>query len=482
MRSLLLIGCLFSMAAFAAVPTTSSDIGGVAAAGSTSTANGIYTVGASGADVWGKADEFRFVYGTLNGDGEITARVDSLTATNTWTKAGVMIRASLAANSPNAYALVSSGNGMVFQYRPSSGAVTAQEGAANRTRAPYWVRVRRVGNVLTAYSSADGQNWQQQGGAVSISMQANVYAGLAVTSHLDGTLATAKFSNVNIGSVGAAPTSTNTPPKITGTPPTTATVGTQYVFTPTGTDSDGNQLRYNIVNRPNWATFNTGTGRLAGTPASSNVGTYPNIQISVSDGRASAQLPAFSIVVSNAPTSNLAPVISGTPSASAVAGVAYLFQPSASDANGDRLTFSISNVPSWASFDTATGRLQGTPTASHLGTYSNVSITVSDGRATSALTPFSITVRAATTGSATLSWTPPTTNADGSTLTNLAGYRIYWGTSQGDYSSSVTVNNPGLSSYVVDNLLPGTYYFAVSARNSAGVEGGMSNTASKTIR
>jgi hypothetical protein len=92
-----------------------------------------------------------------------------------------------------------------------------------------------------------------------------------------------------------------------------------------------------------------------------------------------------------------------------------------------------------------------------------------------------VAVQAVATGSATVSWTPPTTNTDGSPLTNLAGYRVYWGTSPGSYSSSVTLNNPGLTSYVVGNLPPGTYYFVATALSSSGAESAFSAAASKTI-
>ena len=109
----------------------------------------------------------------------------------------------------------------------------------------------------------------------------------------------------------------------------------------------------------------------------------------------------------------------------------------------DPLTFSIANPPAWASFDAATGRLSGTPAAQHVGTTSGIVISVSDGEATTSLAAFNITVQAVATGSATLSWTPPTTNTDGSPLTNLAGYKVYWGPSQGTYPNSVTLNEPG---------------------------------------
>jgi hypothetical protein len=86
------------------------------------------------------------------------------------------------------------------------------------------------------------------------------------------------------------------------------------------------------------------------------------------------------------------------------------------------------------------------------------------------------------TGSASLSWTPPTRNTDGSTLTNLAGYKIYYGTSSGALNKTVQISNAGVSSYVIENLSPATYYFAVKAYTTTGVESALSNTASKVIR
>jgi hypothetical protein len=178
---------------------------------------------------------------------------------------------------------------------------------------------------------------------------------------------------------------------------------------------------------------------------------------------------------------NRAPTISGTPMASVLQGTAYSFTPTGADADGNALTFSVANLPPWASFNSSTGRVSGTPTAGQVGTYSNITISVSDGTASASLAAFSIQVVGTATGSATLSWTPPTQNTDGSPLTNLAGYKVYWGTSQGNYSSSATVNNPGLATYVVDQLTPATWYFSVTAVNSAGLESGFSNVASKQV-
>ena len=109
-------------------------------------------------------------------------------------------------------------------------------------------------------------------------------------------------------------------------------------------------------------------------------------------------------------------------------------------------------------------------------------ITASDGSASASLGPYNISVVGVANGSATLSWQPPTQNTDGTPLTNLAGYRIYWGTARGDYPSSVTVSSAGLTAYVVSNLTPTTWHFAVTAFNSAGAESVLSNSASKTVQ
>jgi hypothetical protein len=280
-------------------------------------------------------------------------------------------------------------------------------------------------------------------------------------------------------------TATNRPPTISGTPSTSATVGSAYSFTPTGRDPEGRTLGYTIANRPAWASFSTSTGRLSGTPSSAHVRTYSSIKISVSDGRTTVSLPVFSITVkSSAGTPNGAPTISGSPARSVTAGSSYSFTPTASDPNGNTLSFSIANKPSWASFSTTTGRLSGTPTSSHVGTYSNVTIRVSDGTSTASLAAFSIAVNAvsSSTGAATLSWTPPTRNTDGSSLTNLSGYRIYYGTSASSLTRTITINSPGLSTYVVNDLAPATYYFALTAVNSSGAESARSTVASKVVR
>jgi hypothetical protein len=281
--------------------------------------------------------------------------------------------------------------------------------------------------------------------------------------------------------VQAAPTTppANRPPTITGTPATSVTAGSAYTFRPVGSDPDGNTLIYSIQNKPIWATFSTTTGRLSGTPTTANVGTSGSIRISVSDGTATVSLASFTIQVV-APT-NRAPTISGTPLTSINVLTAYSFQPSATDPDGNTLTFSIQNRPAWATFSTSTGRLSGTPALTDVATFSNIIISVSDGTASVSLPAFSLSVVQVATGSATVSWTPPTTNTDGSALTDLASYRVAYGRAADALSESATVDNAGLSTYTLDGLSQGTWYFAVIAVNAAGVESDISNVASKTI-
>jgi hypothetical protein len=272
----------------------------------------------------------------------------------------------------------------------------------------------------------------------------------------------------------------NTAPVISGSPALSAVVGSTYTFLPTASDAERDPLRFTIANRPAWATFNTYNGSLTGTPTAAHIGTYSNIVITATDGTAKVSLRAFSITVSS--SVNRAPTISGTPPASVIVGDSYAFRPVAADADNNVLGFSIQNRPAWATFNTATGQLSGTPTAASVGTYSNIVIRVSDGSASAALPAFSITVDDASIGAASLSWIPPTENVDGSALTDLAGYRIVYGASATQLTQTIDVTNAGISYYVITDLAPGTYYFAVRAYTQRGAESTDSNVVTKVVR
>lgn len=179
------------------------------------------------------------------------------------------------------------------------------------------------------------------------------------------------------------------------------------------------------------------------------------------------------------------PTISGTPSPTAIVSSAYSFRPTAHDYNGVPMKFGVSDKPAWLSFNATTGRLYGTPTAANVGKYSNIDIWVSDGYRRAFLPAFSITVSSAAqlpTAAVTVTWTPPTENTNGSTLTNLAGYRIYYGTSQSNLDHVVVLTNPGLASYVLSSLSAGTWYLALTSVNTAGVEGPRSTVVSAVVQ
>jgi hypothetical protein len=164
------------------------------------TATDCYTMIASGTDIWGTADEFRYAYKPLAGDGTITARVRSITNTNSWAKAGVMIRATLDPGSTHAMVVVTPGQGISFQRRlvaDSSSADTTLPGIV----APYWVRLTRQGNTLSAEHSPDGTTWTDFAPGVSsvtIPMPASVYIGLALTAHNPDAVTEAQFCPVSL--------------------------------------------------------------------------------------------------------------------------------------------------------------------------------------------------------------------------------------------------------------------------------------------
>jgi hypothetical protein len=175
-------------------PWLTQDIGPTGATGNASFSNGVFTVAGAGADIQNTGDAFRFVYVTATGNCAIIARVASEQNINSWAKAGVMIRESLATNAANAFIAVTPGNGVTWQNRASTGANTSFNNTSGLS-APCWVKLVRSGNTFTGYRSPDGLTWTPQG-TNTFTIASTVDVGLAFTSH-DGTnLATATFDNV----------------------------------------------------------------------------------------------------------------------------------------------------------------------------------------------------------------------------------------------------------------------------------------------
>jgi len=212
------------------------------------------------------------------------------------------------------------------------------------------------------------------------------------------------------------PTGDNNAPEIWGNAPRVVKVGVDYAFTPEAMDPDGDPLSFTINNEPTWLTFDSSNGRISGVPLLGNEGTYNDIEIAVSDGLLTTNLPRFSISVEPNTTPNMPPEIDGTPATSVTVGDTYTFTPTGSDPDGDPLTYSIQGKPGWATFSASTGQLSGTPQPGHEGAYTDIAITVSDNVSTASMPAFSITVNAAN-GTPTIGGTPsPIVNVDQSYL------------------------------------------------------------------
>jgi regulation of enolase protein 1 (concanavalin A-like superfamily) len=188
-------------------PWQSQDIGAVGPAGRASATNGTFTVSGGGADVWGTADALHFAWQRLSGDADVIARVASVEYVQAWTKAGVMIREKLTADSAHAFMLVSPGRGLAFQRRTAQGGISANTSGGTGT-APAWVKLERRANTITAFVSATGSSWTMVG-SDTFTMGADIYLGLGVSSHDATRLATATFDNVTVRAVSAPPPPTS---------------------------------------------------------------------------------------------------------------------------------------------------------------------------------------------------------------------------------------------------------------------------------
>lgn len=294
---------------------------------------------------------------------------------------------------------------------------------------------------------------------------AGTYGGIKI-SVSDGAITTA----LPVFSITVTGTSQNRSPAISGTPVSQVAEGSVYNFLPGATDPDGDTLGFSIINKPSWASFNNSTGRLTGTPGFNAAGTYGGIKITVSDGAITAVLPVFSITVSN---TNRVPVISGSPATRVTAGNNYSFTPTASDSDGDTLSFTITNKPAWVQFNTSTGTLSGTPVNSDAGNYNNIIITVSDGTSNTGMNAFSIAVSTTqATFKVKITWVAPNTYKDGSFLpiSELSGFRIYHGTSATNLVMISDIKDNYATSHVILNLSAGTHYFSVTSYNVTGAE------------
>jgi hypothetical protein len=316
-----------------------ADIGAVGLAGSASFCGGQFIVSGSGADIWGTADAFQFVYVyvPISTNCDIRARVVGISNSDGWAKAGVMIRESLAAGSRNAYMAISYANGATYQYRNATSGSTAN--STGTGTAPYWVRVTRTNNVFQAYRSSDGTSWNAVGSATVIPMAGTgAYVGLAVTAHNSGLLNSSVFDNVSANFL------TNAPPVISWVVPANNSTFIQpktITLTASATDGDGTVT--------NVAFFN-GTTLLGNAP--NGVGTQYSLTWS---NAAVGSYTLSACATDNSGATNISP-----------ATIAIVVQPltltvSGSQASGQfRLTFPGQNGQSYV-LETSTNLTDWTP-------------------------------------------------------------------------------------------------------------------------
>jgi hypothetical protein len=281
----------------------------------------------------------------------------------------------------------------------------------------------------------------------------------------------------------------NTPPTVSGRPPLAIVPGQYYCFRPAAADADRNPLSFSVANRPAWLWFDARSGTLAGVaPTAVRPGTtYAGIVIRVSDGRVTRSLAPFSIKVEAATMT-----LGGTPPGTAQVGATYRFRPTLKAPAGATVAFSIRNKPAWASFSTATGEMWGRPAG--VATHREITISASTGARTVAMPPFVLTVAAAAatrpadtplpaeSGGASIVWHAPQSRLDGRPLLDLAGYRLRYGVSPQALGRVVQIANPGATAHTLTDLSPGTWYFAVTAYTTAGVESALSAVIPATIR
>jgi regulation of enolase protein 1 (concanavalin A-like superfamily) len=227
-----------------ALPATwMASVVGADSAGGVTEADGRITIRGAGRDIWDSADEFRFVWQRLAGDGEIVARLDALTGIHRWSKAGLMIRAAQDPGAAHGFVFVSQGRGLAFQRRRESGGLSLHT-AGEPATAPRWLWLSRRGNRIEAYSSADGGEWQLIG-FDEIALDRDALVGMAVTSHVAGRTAEATFSSVTVSPRASAWLDADI--GAVGLPGTSSQIGSEVRVTAAGEDIWGQRDAFHLV-------------------------------------------------------------------------------------------------------------------------------------------------------------------------------------------------------------------------------------------
>ncbi|HVU23024.1 MAG TPA: putative glycoside hydrolase [Opitutus sp.] len=232
-------------------PWSTWDVGATGATGGASYGGSTFTVNGAGGEVYYTSDAFRYVYQPISGDSTVTVRVASEQNTNQWAKVGIMFRETLTDNSAYSFVFITpdqtsgTDRGILFESRASAGASATQTAALAGYIAPYWLRLERSGNTFTASISSDGVSWTSIG-SQTLSLAANLYAGLAVCSHVSGTLNTSTFDNVSVGAPAWTDTDVGSP-----LPAGSSSLsGGTFTVNGAGAETYGTSDEFHYVSRP----------------------------------------------------------------------------------------------------------------------------------------------------------------------------------------------------------------------------------------
>lgn len=430
--------------------SASSDVGAVGAAGSMTQASGVITVVGSGADIDGIQDEMHFGYIQLNGDVDVRVRLPAFQYPHTsLTKAGVMIRESLAADSRHAYSYIRSAGYPGLRSRAATGGNTAVQESSTRATRPGWIRLQRVGSTFTAFTSQNGTNWTQVG-QTTIAMPASAFVGLAVTSRVDGSLATAEFDNATV--VAGSASSVSIP---------------------------------NVVGQTQAAAQSTitGAGLTVGTITSQSSASVPNGSVVSQNPTAGSSVPtgsAVNLVVSTGPAADETPpsvpqnfVVTGTTSSSISLGWSPSTDTGGAGLAGYRIFRNGGIAPigsTGATNFTDTGRAANTSYSYTIVAFDNASpanesppagpiigtTTAPAPDTTPPSVPQNLQVTATTSTTVALSW-QASTDTGGS---GLAGYRVF--------RDGVSIATPTGTTFTDTDRTPSTSYsYRVAARDNA---------------
>ena len=445
-----------------------ADIGSPAIAGAAGYANGTYQIQAGGADIWGTADQFHFVYQQVTGDVDVSLRVASISYTSSWAKAGVMIRETLDPGSAHGFALLSAGRGYAFQRRDSTGASSVST-AGTAGSPPGWVRLTRTGSLLTAYQSSDGQNWTVIG-SDSVPMAETVYVGIAVASHN-----VSVPTDVTADSFTVTSTQTNQAPTVSITSPSAgATFTAPASITLTANASDPQNQLTNV------AFYNGSTllGTVTTAPytytwSSVAAGTYSLTAVASDAAGLSTTSAAVSVTVTAAPKAPTVALTSPTSGATFTAPASITLTASASDPqnqltkvafyNGSTLLGTVTAAPytfTWSAVAAGTYSLTAVASdAAGLSTTSSAASVTVTGPKAPTVTLTSPTSGATFTAPASITLTASASDPQNQ-LTNVAFY---------NGSTRLGTVTAAPYTYTWASVAAGTYSLTAVASDAAGL-------------